>query len=363
MKKTVYNSSHYAYGARMVEFAGFEMPLEYSGMTAEHMAVRNSAGLFDVSHMGEIWVRGKQAKAFLQQLSSNDVDLLVPGKAQYSCLPDGKGGIVDDIIVHQTDEFEYLIVVNASNIEKDWNWLLSMNRAGAILENASPRMSQLAIQGPGSGKILSGLTDFDPSGISSFNFVRGRVGSAKDAIIAATGYTGAGGYELYFNNDEALPLWDEIMEAGRNFGLLPAGLAARDTLRLEMGYCLYGHELDETTSPIEAGLGWITSLKEGKDLIGKALLENQKKNGVTRRLSGFVMLEKAIPRNGYDIFEKNGSLIGKVTSGTMSPVLKQGIGMGYVTTPFSKPGTEIYIGIRGKMIKASITRPPFVKQG
>jgi aminomethyltransferase len=362
MKKTVYNIKHHERGAKMVEFAGYEMPVEYTGVISEHIAVRTAAGLFDVSHMGEIWIKGKAAKDLIQKVSSNDADLLVPGKAQYSCLPNGKGGIVDDIIVHQYEEMKYLLVVNASNVEKDWRWIVSQNDAGAELENASGKISQLALQGPRSNEILSKLTSAGLDALQSFHLVTAPVGSAKEVIIAATGYTGAGGYELYFRNEEALSLWDEILEAGREYGLVPVGLAARDTLRLEMGYSLYGHELDDTTSPIEAGLGWVTSVKAGKDLIDKELIINQKKTGVSRKLTGFTMLEKAIPRNGYGIYDRDKNLIGTVTSGTMSPVLKKGIGMAYVPVSFSKPGSEILIKIRDKMIPAETVKPPFIKQ-
>jgi aminomethyltransferase len=267
---------------------------------------------------------------------------------------------VDDIIVHQYEEMKYLLVVNASNVEKDWRWIVSQNDKGAELENASGKISQLALQGPRSKEILSKLTNANLDALQSFHLVTAPVGSAKEVIIAATGYTGAGGYELYFRNEEALPLWDEILEAGREYGLVPVGLAARDTLRLEMGYSLYGHELDDTTSPIEAGLGWVTSVKAGKDLIDKELIINQKKNGVSRKLTGFTMLEKAIPRNGYEIYDRDKKLIGTVASGTMSPVLKKGIGMAYVPVSFSKPGSEIFIKIRDKMIPAETVKPPFI---
>jgi len=325
------------------------------------MAVRNSAGLFDVSHMGEIWIKGRAAKELIQKVSSNDADVLSPGKAQYSCLPNGKGGIIDDIIVHQFEDRKYFLVVNASNVEKDWNWIVSQNSMGAELENASGSISQLALQGPLSKKILAQLTKADLDSLAPYHFTTAPVGSAREVIIAATGYTGAGGFELYFRNEEALPVWDELMEAGKQFGLQPAGLAARDTLRLEMGYCLYGHELDDTTSPIEAGLSWITSLKNGKDLIDKDIFIRQKRSGVTRKLAGFIMTDKAIPRNGYEIYDSSNNRIGTVTSGTMSPVLKKGIGMGYISTPYSDQGTEIFIKIRDRMLRGEVMKPPFIK--
>ncbi|MBN1158147.1 MAG: glycine cleavage system aminomethyltransferase GcvT [Bacteroidales bacterium] len=363
MKKTVFNPKHHALGARMVEFAGFEMPVEYSGVLSEHMTVRNAAGIFDVSHMGEIWVKGRGAPDLLQKVSSNDVESLFPGKAQYSCFPNGNGGIVDDLIVHQFDLEKYLLVVNAANIQKDWEWLNANNNTGAVLENASDRICQLAVQGPLATAILQKLTGYDLGTMESFTFITGEIGNLRDVIIAATGYTGAGGFELYLdNNNRPLHLWDEIMEAGKEYGLKPVGLAARDTLRLEMGYCLYGNDINDTTSPIEAGLGWITKLRDGKDLIEKEVLQQQKRDGTKQKLVGFEMVDRGIPRQHYEILDAEGSCIGNVTSGTMSPVLNKGIGMGYVAAQWSKPGTQLYISIRNKMLEARVAKTPFVSE-
>jgi aminomethyltransferase len=310
--------------------------------------------------MGEIWVRGKGAHALLQRLSSNDIDLLSPGMAQYTCFPNGKGGIVDDLIVHRYGEMQYLLVVNAANVEKDHNWLLQHNTSGAEIENASGKTSQLAIQGPNALKVLQSLSNVDLKNIAHFHFSIGSVGVLQDVIIAATGYTGAGGYELYFHSADALPVWDQLLEAGKELGLKPVGLAARDTLRLEMGYCLYGNDIDDSTSPIEAGLGWITKVHEGKDLIDKAYLEKQKRNGVGRKLAGFEMIDRGIPRQHYEILDPSGHTIGRVTSGTMSPTLKTGIGLGYVAVPWNKPSGEILIRIRSKLLRARIVKLPFV---
>lgn len=361
MKRTIFNPKHHELGARMVEFAGYEMPVEYEGVISEHLAVRNAAGLFDVSHMGEIWIKGRGGRDLLQHLTSNDVDLLEAGMAQYACFPNGKGGIVDDLIVHRYDETKYLLVVNAANVEKDFNWLLLHNEFGAEIDNASERMSQLAIQGPNALEILQPLCDIDLKQIQRFHFAVGSVGKLQKVIIAATGYTGAGGYEIYFENTGALPLWDQILDAGREYGMKPVGLAARDTLRLEMGYCLYGNDIDDSTSPLEAGLGWITKLQDGKDLIDKDFLINQKKQGVTRKLVGFEMIDRGIPRQHYEIFDPSGNPVGQVTSGTMSPTLKKGIGMGYVSVPWNEPSTEVFIRIRDKMPKARIVKLPFIK--
>jgi len=359
MKKTVFNKKHHRLGARMVEFAGYEMPIEYTGINAEHLSVRSACGLFDVSHMGEIWVKGPRALSFLKYIMSNDPGVLVPGKAQYTCLPNGKGGIVDDLILHMVDPEKYLLVVNASNIQKDWLWLQENNKTGAVLENVSDRISQLAVQGPRATQILQHLTGTDLSKIQSFTFVTGELAGMKDVIIAATGYTGAGGVEVYFDHPDPAPIWDSILEAGKNYGIVPVGLAARDTLRLEMGYCLYGNDIDETTSPIEAGLGWITKFSDNRDFIDRQVLINQKKNGVTRKLVGFEMIDRGIPRHHYPLFNDQSVQIGEVTSGTMSPSLKKGIGMGYVQSAYAAPGSSIYIGIRDKMLLARVVRMPF----
>jgi aminomethyltransferase len=363
MNKTVFNSRHYQLGARMVEFAGHEMPLEYTGINSEHLSVRHAAGIFDVSHMGEIWVKGPNALKLLNRVLSNDPGLLSPGKAQYTCFPNGKGGIVDDLIVHQFDEEKYFLVVNASNIQKDWNWLNSQNFAGAVLENASPRISQLAIQGPNATKILQKLTSHNLDEINYFTFITGEIAGLKNVIIAATGYTGSGGFELYVDDPNPLKLWDNIMEAGRDFDLKPVGLAARDTLRLEMGFCLYGNDINDITSPIEAGLGWITKFNPDRGFIDRNVLLEQKKQGVSKKLVGFEMIDRGIPRQHYKLFNIKGEEIGEVTSGTMSPSLKIGIGMAYLKTAYTEPGTEIKVAIRDKMLAAKVVKMPFYKHG
>ena len=361
MKSTVFNPRHKQMGARMVEFAGFEMPIEYSGINAEHQAVRNSVGVFDVSHMGEIWIKGKGARPLLDYVLSNDPGELTPGKAQYTCFPNGKGGIVDDLIVHQFDDEKYFLVVNASNIEKDYNWLKSQNNFGAELENSSNRISQLAVQGPDAIKVLQKITNVNLYEMKSFTFVTGKIGGVEDVIIATTGYTGSGGFELYLENDNPLQLWDKIFEAGLEYDIKPVGLAARDTLRLEMGYCLYGNDISDTTSPIEAGLGWITRFNQGREFIDRDRLLEHKNNGVLRKLVGFELIDRGIPRQHYKLFSKEGEEIGEVTSGTMSPSLKKGIGLAYIKTPYAAPGTEIVIEIRDKKLKASVVRMPFYK--
>ncbi len=362
MKYTAFNEIHKKLGGRLVPFAGFEMPVEYSGINDEHLTVREKLGMFDVSHMGEIWVKGPQAKAFIQKVTSNDVNLLVPGKIQYSCFPNGKGGIVDDLLVYCYENSKYLLVVNASNTDKDYNWLVSQNTGGAIIENASDNISQVAVQGPLALKALQKLTSIDLSGIPYYTFVTGEFAGVKDVIISATGYTGAGGFELYFYNDVASSIWEKIMLAGEEFGIKPIGLAARDTLRLEMGYCLYGNDINDSTSPLEAGLGWITKFSPGNDFIDRKLFEKQKAEGVKKSLVGFVMVDRGIPRQHYEVASANGEIIGEVTSGTMSPMLKQGIGMAYVNLPYSKTGNEIFIRIREKDIKARIVAMPFYKK-
>jgi aminomethyltransferase len=360
MKKTAFNNKHHELDARMVEFAGYEMPLEYKGVTAEHLVVRNSVGVFDVSHMGEFWVKGPNALALLQKTTSNDVSILSPGKAQYACFPNGKGGIVDDLIVYHFEKNKYMLVVNAANSEKDWKWINSQNTLGAELENASDNISQLAIQGPDATRVLQKLTSLDLTSIQSFTFVTDTIGGIKDVVISATGYTGAGGFELYMYNHDAPSLWDKIFEAGKEYAIQPIGLAARDTLRLEMGYVLYGNDIDDTTSPIEAGLGWITKFTEGKNFIDRERLLEQKKNGVKRKLVGFEMIDRGIPRHLYPITDVDGTNIGEVTSGTMSPSLKVGIGMGYVQTAYAKPGNTLHIKIREKLLKARVVKMPFL---
>ena len=346
----------------MVEYAGFEMPLEYSGITDEHLIVRNRVGVFDVSHMGEIWVKGAKAIDFLQRVTTNDVSRLSPGKAQYSCFPNGRGGIVDDLIVYQYGADKYFLVVNAANTEKDFDWLVNNNIENAELENASDKISQLAVQGPMALQTLQKLTGIDLASIPAFSFRTGIVAGSPDVINAATGYTGSGGYELYFYNQYAENIWNELFTAGREYGIKPIGLAARDTLRLEAGYCLYGNDIDESTSPIEAGLGWITKFEEYKDFTDKALLFKQKKEGVDRQLKGFEMIDKGIPRQHYEITDALGNRIGEVTSGTLSPLLKKGIGMGYIQTSYCSEGSEIFIVVRNKPLKAKVVKLPFFKK-
>lgn len=359
MKRTVFYEVHKALGARVVPFAGFEMPVEYSGVNDEHAIIREGIGVFDVSHMGEFWVKGPKALDLIQRVTTNDASKLTIGKAQYSCFPNGKGGIVDDLLVYKYEDQKYLLVVNASNIDKDWAWINSQNNVGAELENASDNISQLAIQGPKATQVLQKLTTVNLTDIPYYSFVTGDFAGCKNVIISNTGYTGAGGFELYFYNSDGIKIWNAIFEAGKEFGIKPIGLAARDTLRLEMGYCLYGNDIDDTTSPIEAGLGWITKFVENKDFIDREYLYNQKQNGVSRKLVGFEMLDKAIPRHGYTIVDAEGNEIGVVTSGTMSPSLKKGIGMGYVKTAFSELNKEVFISIRNKSIKAKIVKFPF----
>ncbi|WP_321371455.1 glycine cleavage system aminomethyltransferase GcvT [uncultured Draconibacterium sp.] len=361
MKTTAFNSIHKKLGAKMVEFAGYEMPIEYSGIKDEHMTVRESVGVFDVSHMGEFWVKGPKALDLVAKITSNDPRILTQGQAQYSCFPNGKGGIVDDLLVYFYEPEKYMLVVNAANIEKDWNWVVQQNEEiGAELENASDDISQLAIQGPKASEVLQKLTDVNLSEIKFYTFVTDKFAGVDEVIISATGYTGAGGFELYFRNDVAEQIWEAIFEAGTEAGIKPVGLAARDTLRLEMGYCLYGNDIDDTTSPLEAGLGWITKFNNGRKFIDREFLTMQKTEGVTRRLRGFILTARGIPRHGYELVNSDGETIGEVTSGTMSPVLNKGIGMGYVAKEYSAFGTEIFVKIRNKVIPAEIVRLPFI---
>ncbi|MDL2208841.1 glycine cleavage system aminomethyltransferase GcvT [Parabacteroides sp. OttesenSCG-928-O15] len=359
MKTTPFTDVHIALGAKMHEFAGFNMPIEYTGIIDEHMTVVEGAGVFDVSHMGEFWVKGPNALAFLQKITSNDVAALEPGRIQYSCFPNEKGGIVDDLLVYCYDAEKYLLVVNAGNLQKDWDWCVSHNTVGAELENSSDNIGQLAIQGPKATAILQRLTPVDLSAIPYYSFVTGEFAGCPNVIISNTGYTGAGGFELYFYPSDAMTIWNAIFEAGKPEGIKPVGLGARDTLRLEAGFCLYGNDLSETTSPIEAGLGWITKFVEGKEFINRAELERQKKEGVTRKLCAFEMIDKGIPRHGYEIVDAEGNVIGEVTSGTMSPFLKKGIGMGYVKPELTKVGTEFFIQVRNRNLKAQVIKAPF----
>lgn len=361
MKTTPFTEKHIALGAKMHEFAGYNMPIEYSGIIDEHLTVCENVGVFDVSHMGEFWVKGPKALDFLQKVTSNNVAVLTPGKIQYTCFPNEEGGIVDDLLVYHYEPEKYLLVVNAANIEKDCNWCVAHNADGAVLENASDRMAQLAVQGPKAILALQKLTDIDLASIPYYTFKVGQMAGVDQVIISNTGYTGAGGFEIYFYPEYADQIWKAVFEAGEEFGIKPVGLGARDTLRLEMGFCLYGNDLDDTTSPIEAGLGWITKFVDGKDFTNRAMLEKQKAEGVSRKLVGFEMIDRGIPRHGYSLVNADGEPIGVVTSGTMSPMRKIGIGMGYVKTEYSKAGTEICIDMRGRKLKAVVVKPPFRK--
>jgi aminomethyltransferase len=358
MKTTPFKEIHEAAGAKMVDFAGFYMPVQYSGIIDEHNTVRNGVGVFDVSHMGEFIVKGPNALAFLQNIVSNDVSKIVPGQAQYSYLPNEEGGIVDDLLVYHLDDGNYMCVVNAGNIEKDWAWFNKNNTQGAELHNISDHTALLAIQGPKAAEALQSLTDINLSEIPYYRFVRGTFAGVKNVIISATGYTGSGGFEIYFNNAHAEEIWNKIFQAGAPQGIKPIGLGARDTLRLEKGYCLYGNDINDSTSPIDAGLAWVTSMK--KDFIAKDIIQAVKEKGAENKLVGFKMIDRGIPRHDYEIADASGNIIGKVTSGTQSPVLQQGIGLGYVSTAFSKVGTEIFIPLRGKLLKAEVVKLPFV---
>jgi len=357
MKTTPFTEKHIALRAKMHEFAGYNMPIEYpTGITAEHIAVRTGVGVFDVSHMGEFWVKGPNALAFLQKITSNDVSTLTVGKVQYSCFPNGKGGIIDDLLVYRYEIEKYLLVVNASNIDKDWNWCVENNTEGAELENASDWMAQLAVQGPKATEVLQKLTAVNLSEIPYYAFKTGEFAGIKEVILSNTGYTGAGGFELYFYPEHADVIWNAIFEAGAEYDIKPIGLGARDTLRLEKGFCLYGNDIDDTTSPIEAGLGWITKFAVGKNFIDRALLEKQKTEGVSRKLVRFELTERGIPRHGYDITNLQGEKIGEVTSGCMIPGTKIGIGMGYVKSEYAKANTEIGIQIRNNNLKAVVVK-------
>ncbi|KIA88808.1 glycine cleavage system aminomethyltransferase GcvT [Kaistella jeonii] len=359
MNKTALYDKHVSLGAKMVPFAGFDMPVQYSGVTEEHFAVREKVGIFDVSHMGQFFVEGPSAKDLLQFVGTNNVDALENGKAQYTCLPNGNGGIVDDLIVYKMTDEKYFVVVNASNIEKDWNHISKHNeKFGAKLTNASDEMSLIAIQGPKATETLQKLTDINLSEIPYYHFTEGKIAGCEDVIISNTGYTGSGGFEIYFKNENAVKIWEAITEAGQEFGLIPCGLASRDTLRLEKGFCLYGNDIDDTTSPLEAGLGWIT--KFDKDFVDKERFAKEKEDGITRKLVGFEMQEKAIPRHDYLVVDAEGNEIGKVTSGTMSPMRKIGIGLAYVARPHFTVGSEIFIQIRNKNIPAKVVKTPFV---
>lgn len=359
MKKIALNDIHHSLNAKMVPFAGFNMPVSYEGVNIEHETVRKDVGVFDVSHMGEFLISGENALELIQKISSNDASKLIDGKAQYSCMPNEDGGIVDDLIIYRFNEDKYLLVVNASNIEKDWNWIAQHNTMDATMKDLSDEYSLLAIQGPKAAEAMQSLTDVNLKEIKFYSFEIAEFAGVKNVIISATGYTGSGGFEIYLKNEDAETIWNKVFEAGADYGIKPIGLAARDTLRLEMGYCLYGNDIDDTTSPIEAGLGWIT--KFTKDFINAEALQKQKEEGPKRKLIAFELDERGIPRQGYDIVNANGEVIGNVTSGTMSPSLDKGIGMGYIPTEMAKANEKIFIQIRKKAIPATLVKLPFYK--
>ena len=360
LKNVALEQTHIALGAKMVPFAGYNMPVSYTGLNEEHLTVRNAVGVFDVSHMGEFILKGDHALALIQKVTSNDASVLTDGKAQYSCFPNNDGGIVDDLIVYRIDEKTYMLVVNASNIDKDWNWIKQHDTFGVEMHNISEKTSLLAIQGPNAMATLQKLTDIKLAEIPYYAFVKGKFNGIDNVVVSNTGYTGAGGFEIYFENEHAIDMWDSIFDAGKEFGIKPIGLGARDTLRLEMGFCLYGNDIDDTTSPIEAGLGWIT--KFTKDFTNRAAIEKQKTDGVSKKLVGFEMIDRGIPRHDYQIADAQGNIIGKVTSGTQSPTLNIALGMGYVNKEFAKSDTEIFILIREKPVKAKVTKMPFLKK-
>lgn len=359
LKTVTLNDTHRKLGAKMVPFAGYDMPVRYSSDLDEHHTVRRAVGIFDVSHMGEFRLRGPQALDLIQRVTSNDASKLADGKAQYSCLPNHDGGIVDDLLVYKLADEDYLLVVNASNIEKDWNWIQHFNTKGVEMEDISDRTSLFAVQGPKASAALQQLTDVDLSAIPYYSFVQGTFAGAPDVIISATGYTGAGGFELYIPNESATDVWEKIMLAGQPYGIKPIGLGARDTLRLEMGYSLYGNDIDDSTSPLEAGLGWIT--KFTKEFTNSENLKKQKEAGVSKKLVAFIMDGPGIPRGHYELVDADGQKIGDVTSGTQSPSLSKGIGMGYVKTEFAAPGTQIFVQIRGKNLPATVSKLPLTK--
>ncbi len=366
MKDTAFTRYHIEMGAKMVPFAGYNMPVQYEGLVAEHNNVREKLGIFDVSHMGEVWVKGPKAYEFTQYITSNDVAQLHDGKVQYSCMPNGKGGIVDDLLVYRIDAETYLLVINAANIEKDWNWMVKQAEIkgleiGKEIYNASDEIAQLAVQGPLALKAMQKLTDTPVEDMEFYTFKKLTFAGVKDIIFSTTGYTGAGGCEIYMANEDADKIWKAVMEAGEEFGIKPAGLGARDTLRLEMGYCLYGNDINDETSPIEAGLGWITKFSDDNQFIDRELLFQQKEEGVSRRLKAFEMIDRGIPRQHYEICDAEGNVIGEVTSGTQSPSTGKAIGLGYLNKGYWKLDTEIFIRVRKKLIKAKIVRLPFYK--
>lgn len=357
MKNTALSHVHEALGAKMVPFAGYNMPVQYEGIIVEHHCVREKLGVFDVSHMGEFFLSGEGVVDFLQSICTNDVSKMVDGQAQYTCMPNDDGGIVDDLIIYRFTANRFMAVVNASNIEKDWNWMKLHNTYGVDMSNESDDYSLLAIQGPLAAEAMQSVTDIALSDMKFYTFQQGKFAGAEDVIVSATGYTGSGGFEIYFKNKDAEKIWKNVFEAGKDFGIKPIGLAARDTLRLEKGYCLYGNDITDETSPLEAGLGWIT--KFTKDFTNSENLKKQKENGIKRKLIGFELLEKGIPRNGYDLEDTNGNKIGFVTSGTMSPSLNKAIGMGYVSVDFSHEGAEMFVRVRNKTLRAKVVKFPF----
>jgi len=366
MKNTAFTHLHEELGAKMVPFAGYNMPLQYEGLNKEHITVRESVGVFDVSHMGEFWVKGPKAFEFVQKLTSNNVADLFDGKVQYSCFPNGKGGIVDDLLVYRMDELTYLLVVNAANIDKDWAWVMEQAtemglEVGKEIYNASDEIAQLAIQGPDAMKVMQKLIDPPIEDMEYYTWKKLEIAGVKDVLFSTTGYTGSGGCEIYMANKDAAVLWKALFEAGEEFGIKAIGLAARDTLRLEMGFCLYGNDIDDTTSPIEAGLGWITKFVEGNNFIDRDYNEKLKADKPSRRLRGFEMIDRGIPRQHYEICDAEGTQIGEVTSGTMGPVVGKGIGMGYISTENAKFDSEVYLKIRNKLLKAKVVRIPFYK--
>lgn len=359
IKNTALSDTHIALGAKMVPFAGFNMPVQYSGINDEHETVRTAVGVFDVSHMGEFILKGEKALDLIQAVSSNDATKLYDGKIQYAYLPNENGGIVDDFLTYRIDENTYFLVVNASNIEKDWNWISKYNSFGVDMKNISDETSLFAVQGPKAADALQSLTDIELASMEYYSFTKGTFAGVENVLVSATGYTGAGGFEIYVANEDAQKVWDAIFEAGAAYGIKPIGLGARDTLRLEMGFCLYGNDIDDTTSPLEGGLGWVT--KFTKEFVNSANLKAEKEAGIKKKLVGFEMIDRGIARHDYEILDADGNKIGRVTSGTQSPTLKKSIGLGYVDNAFTKEGSEIYISIRNQSIKAKVVKPPFVK--
>lgn len=358
-KNTALTDVHIALGAKMVPFAGFNMPVQYSGINDEHETVRKGVGVFDVSHMGEFILKGDGALDLIQKISANDASKLTDGKVQYAYIPNETGGIIDDFLIYRIDEKTYLLVVNASNIQKDWEWITKYNSYGVTMKDISDETALLAVQGPKSADVLDSLTDMDLATMSYYTFAKGTFAGVENVLVSATGYTGAGGFEIYVANKDAKKVWDAIFRAGSPYGIKPIGLGARDTLRLEMGFCLYGNDIDDTTSPLEAGLGWVT--KFTKDFVNAEGLKKQKEAGLKNKLVGFEMIDRGIPRQGYNILDANGSTIGRVTSGTQSPTLKKSIGLGYVPIDHASEGTELYVAIRNNPVKAVVVKPPFVK--